>query len=146
MSQSSSSLCKWNTSSTEVFVAATRATLSSNRRVSERGLGAPSTCMNRSALLANASVGNSCAASYTGRRRGVLRPLKVKSSRMSRTESYVNCSRQKGQTGMRREDVFSTMVEQQGAHRICPIQNFNATGVCTKGGGHTTRDAMRRAM
>jgi hypothetical protein len=58
--------------------------------------------------------------SKLGWRRGVLHPLVAKSMRMRRTESGVNASRQKGQTGERREDVFSTMFVQQLAHRTCP--------------------------
>jgi hypothetical protein len=58
--------------------------------------------------------------SITGTRRGVLHPLVVKSIRIRRAESLVKCSRQKGQAGVRRGEVFSTMVVQQLAHRTWP--------------------------
>jgi len=60
--------------------------------------------------------------SMAGKRRGVLQPLVVKSIRISRVESLVKGSRQKGQAGETRGEVFSTMVAQQLAHRTCPIQ------------------------
>ena len=121
MSQSSSSLCRLDTSSTEVFVAATLATFSCSRRTSEReDLEAPSGTKSRSALLANASGCTSLDASSKGNRRGVFRPLSGKSSRMSRIASLENCSRQNGQTGERRGGVFSTMVEQQWAQKMWP--------------------------
>ena len=118
-------------------MAATLATLSSNRRMLGRGLDTPSECKSRSALLANTSPCNSWAPSTTGSRRGVLRPLNEKSSRMSRTESLLNCSRQKGQTGARRGGVFSTMVEQHVAHRTCPrVKKINFRQHLNRGRTH----------
>ena len=64
--------------------------------------------------------------SMAGKRRGVLHPLVVKSIRMSRVESLVKASRQKGQTGEgERGEVFSTIVKQQLAHRTCPMEKEN---------------------
>jgi hypothetical protein len=40
--------------------------------------------------------------------------------RIKRTESLVKFSRQKGQAGVSREEVFSAMVEQQVEQRTCP--------------------------
>lgn len=53
---------------------------------------------------------------------GVLEPLlePLKSNRIRRTVPRVNCSRQNGQTGDRREEVFSRMVLQQFKHNTCP--------------------------
>ena len=60
-----------------------------------------------------------------GKRRGVLQPLVVKSIRISRAESLVKGSRQKGHAGEERGEVFSTMVKQQLEHRTCPIEKKN---------------------
>jgi hypothetical protein len=57
-----------------------------------------------------------------GKRRGVLQPLVVKSIRISREESLLKGSRQNGQAGEERGEVFSTMVKQQLAHRTCPME------------------------
>lgn len=56
-----------------------------------------------------------------GRRRGVFHPLDEKSVRIKRTASIVNCSRQKGQTGESRGEVFSTILLQQPAHNTWPL-------------------------
>lgn len=123
VSHSSSSLCRVDTSSTEHFFAATFATLSSSRRASERVLEQPSVSKSRSSFLAHGSFATSLIPSIVPhRRRGVLHALEVKSIRTKRTASLVNCSRQKGQTGVRRGDVFSTIVLQQFAHSTCPTQ------------------------
>jgi hypothetical protein len=66
-----------------------------------------------------------------GSRRGVLHPLVLKSMRIKRTESLVKFSRQKGQAGVSREEVFSAMVEQQLEQRTCPgemVKNIEKTG------------------
>ena len=68
--------------------------------------------------MLNASLKDSMA----GKRRGVFQPLVVKSIRISREESLVKGSRQNGQAGEERGEVFSTIVKQQLAHRTCPIE------------------------
>ena len=73
--------------------------------------------------MLNASLKDSMA----GKRRGVLQPLVVKSIRISREESLVKGSRQKGQAGEERGEVFSTIVKQQLAHRTCPIEKKKIT-------------------
>ena len=61
--------------------------------------------------------------STAGNRLGVLQPEVVKSMRINLKESFVNCSRQNGHTGLSLGEVFSTMFVQQLAHRTCPIKN-----------------------
>lgn len=118
-SQSSSSLYKEETSSTEHFFAATRATLSSSRRTSMRVLE-PTEFRSRSVFRWSISVLKSLKVSRAGKRLGVLQPEVVKSIRINLDESLVNGSRQNGQTGLSLEDVFSTMFVQQLAQRTCP--------------------------
>ena len=66
--------------------------------------------------------------SMAGKRRGVLQPLVVKSILMSRVLSLVKGSRQKGQTGEARGEVFSTMVVQQFSHKTCPTSKKKNQG------------------
>lgn len=122
VSQSSSSLWSVETSSTEHFFAATFATLSSNLRVSERVRELPSDNRRRSVFRAHMSAKSVLLDSMVGKRLGVLHPLVLKSIRINRAESLVKCSRQKGQTGVRRGEVFSTMVLQQLKQRTCPTE------------------------
>ena len=63
--------------------------------------------------------------STAGKRLGVLQPEVVKSMRINLNESFVNCSRQNGHTGLSLGDVFSTMFVQQLAHRTCPEKKKN---------------------
>jgi len=63
-----------------------------------------------------------------GTRRGVLQPEVVKSIRIKRAESEVNCSRQNGHTGASRGGVFSTIVSQQFAQRTWPVENISKIG------------------
>ena len=110
-SQSCNSLWRVDTSSTEHFLAATLATLDSNRsfdfRPAER-LSSPSD-----------STITSCTPLAA---RGVDQPLLtgVKSTRMIRTESLENWSRQKGQHGLRLGVLLSRMLVKHWRHRMCP--------------------------
>lgn len=54
--------------------------------------------------------------------RGVDHPLLVgvKSTRTTRTPSLVKTSRQNGQHGVDRGDVFASMLLEQLKHRMCP--------------------------
>lgn len=119
----SSSLWRVETSSTEHFLAATLATLSSKRRASSRVREQPPSDNNNfSSLLDQRSTAESVADTFRdlGRRRGVFHPLDEKSVRIKRTVSIVKCSRQKGQTGESRAEVFSTILLQQLAHNTWP--------------------------
>jgi len=104
------SLCRVETSSTEHFLAATFATLFSSRRASSRLLAPESMNNIRSSCLPESSRVSSKGKFLT---RGVFHRLAVKSIRIKRTESLVNCSRQNGQTGESRGGVFSTIESQQ---------------------------------
>jgi hypothetical protein len=111
-----SSLCRVETSSTEHFFTATLATLSSSRRASSRlleGFGSRS-------MWSSASPGTSVGSRKAVLNRGVFHRLAVKSIRIKRTESLLNGSRQKGQAGARRGEVFSMMLLQQARQSTCP--------------------------
>lgn len=54
------------------------------------------------------------------RRFGVFHADVEKSMRMRRTPSLVKFSRQKGQTGVSRDDVLLTILLQQFKQRMCP--------------------------
>lgn len=91
--------------------------MSSRRRASARVREKPdSTIGNRGAWWREVSR----ASCVPPRRLGVAYPLAEKSIRIRRTSSLVNCSRQKGQTGLRRGNVFSTILWQQEEHRTWP--------------------------
>jgi hypothetical protein len=120
VNHSCSSLCSVETSSTEHFLAATLATLSSSRRASTRVLRCPPSFITRSAFLEKASLINSSSQPEPGTNRGVEYPEDVKSVRINRTDSVVNCSRQNGQTVWSREGVFSTIFLQQLRQRTWP--------------------------
>src|ERR1700677_5148497 len=109
-----SSLWSVETSSTEHFFAATLATLSSRRRASARVLELPCSMIGKRSLDIMSST-NSVSILYA-RRRGVFHALVEKSMRIKRTPSLVKGSRQKGQTGVSREDVLLTMLLQQFKH------------------------------
>ena len=150
VNQSWSSLWRVVTSSTEHFLAATLATLSSSLRVSARTRAQLASIAAVMLLLAAAAaplladavvvvavvivgkrsslrVGRSPGMSWASiapapppppRRREAMKPTKEgTSTRIRRMESLENCSRQKGQTGVRRGDVFSMMLLQQAAHK-----------------------------
>jgi hypothetical protein len=126
VSQRSTSFWRAVTSSTEHFFEATRATLVSSTRAS-RARASPGSGRTRPEALSR-SLGKSSSMSggrgLVGLLLGVLVPLlelePLKSNRMRRTAPRVNCSRQKGQAGDRRDDVFSRMLLQQFKHNTCP--------------------------
>jgi hypothetical protein len=122
VSQRSTSFWRAVTSSTEHFFEATRATLVSSARAS------PGSGNTGPEALRSRSLGKSSSMSggrgLVGLLLGVLVPLlelePLKSNRMRRTAPRVNCSRQKGQAGDRRDDVFLRMLLQQLKHNTCP--------------------------
>ena len=118
-----SSLCSVDTSSTEHFLAATLATLCSSRLACSRLLEPDSMNNIRSSCLPTSFCISLLGCSRVVlRSRGVFqRLLAVKSMRIKRTESLVNCSRQKGQTGDRRVDVFSMIELQQVEQSTWPV-------------------------
>ena len=133
------------TSSTEHFFAATAATLSSRRRASARVREKPdSTIGKRGGCLKEASR----ASCMPPRRLGVAYPLAEKSIRIRRTSSLVNCSRQKGQTGLRRGNVFSTILWQQEEHRTWPGEWHGGSEIFhgEEEYDHTARYGMGDAM
>jgi hypothetical protein len=125
VSQRSTSFWRAVTSSTEHFFEATRATLDSSLRAS-RARCSPGSGNTGAEALRRRSLGKSSSMSggrgLVGLLLGVLEPLlkPLKSNRMRRTVPRVNCSRQKGQTGDKRDDVFSRMLLQQLKHNTCP--------------------------
>lgn len=124
-SQRSTSFWRAVTSSTEHFFEATRATLDSSLRAS-RARASPGSGNTGPEALRRRSFGKSSSISggrgLVGLLLGVLEPLlkPLKSKRIRRTVPRVNCSRQKGQTGERRDEVFSRMLLQQFKHNTCP--------------------------
>src|SRR6267154_3060893 len=124
VSQRSTSFWRAVTSSTEHFFEATRATLVSSTRAS-RARASPGSG-NTGAEALSRSLGKSSSISggrgLVGLLLGVLAPLlePLKSNRMRRTVPRVNCSRQKGHAGDKRDDVFSRTLLQQFKHNTCP--------------------------
>jgi hypothetical protein len=127
VSQRSTSFWRAVTSSTEHFFEATRATFDSSKRAS-RARASPGSGNTGAEALRSRSLGKSSSMSggrgLVGLLLGVLVPLlelePLKSNRMRRTVPRVNCSRQKGQAGDKRDDVFSRMLLQQFKHNTCP--------------------------
>ena len=102
------------TSSTEDFWAATRATLSSNFLTSSRDREVMGSVSLKSSFRENMSVTMSGASRMT--RLGGIYPLVLKSIRMTRAFSRVKVSRQNGQAGERRGDVLEMIFSQQPRH------------------------------
>lgn len=125
VSQRSTSFWRVDTSSTEHFFEATRATFDSSTRPSRArpspGSGkAGADALRRRSLVKSSSM--SGGRGLLGLLLGVLQPLlgPLKSMRMRRTVPRVNCSRQNGQAGDKRDVVFSSMLSQQLKHNTCP--------------------------
>lgn len=95
------------------FFAATLATFRSSRRASARVLRTPG-FNNRMSSSGSDTSRSSTRAPRGADPRGVDQPLLLpKSTRIKRTVSAVKATRQKGQDGVRREDVLSIMLLQQ---------------------------------
>ena len=119
-SQSCNSLWSVVTSSTELFLSATRKTLLSSLFACSRDRRP----MERVSSASDSTI-TSCTPFDTAL--GVVQPLLngVWSMRMIRIPSEVNTSRQKGQHGVARGFVFSRTFLQQFRQRTCPVRGVD---------------------
>ena len=125
VSQSCNSLCRVCTSSTEHFLLATFATLSSSRLASRLALsgsicGRSSSRRCRSTRMVS-SFASSVPRLFASGRAEVVPVVRLQSARMRRMLSAVNGSRQNGHTGVREGGVFWHIVVLQSSQRTWPI-------------------------